>query len=112
MRSIIGVVGGLLFALAVLKPTIAAAQEAGAQNEAANTGQDFFKPPRNLFQLMYKYRTAPGSGTGPGSVGTVTTDTVNLRLDHRIDLSQQSLLALSDSMLPIETTPNALARST
>ena len=47
---------------------------------------------------MYGYRTAPGSGRSPGSIDTVTTDTLNLRLDDRIDLSQQSLLALRSDL--------------
>jgi hypothetical protein len=70
----------------------------GADTQVPNTGQDLFKPPKNLFQLMYEYRTAPGSGNTPGSIDTVTTDTLNLRLDHRIDLSQQSLLALRSDL--------------
>ena len=47
---------------------------------------------------MYETKTAPGSGSAPGSIDTVTTDTLNLRLDHRIDLSQQSLLALRSDL--------------
>jgi hypothetical protein len=79
---------------------MATSQEANVQ--VANTGQDFFKPPLNLFQLMYEYRTAPGRGSTPGSVDTVTTDLLNLRFDHRIDLSNQSLLVLR-SDLPLLT---------
>jgi hypothetical protein len=79
-----------------LPPTIAAAQQVDAQ--VPNTGQDFFRPPKYLFQSMYEYRTAPGSSSTPGSIDTVTTDTLNLRLDHRIDLSQQSLLALRSDL--------------
>ena len=48
------------------------------------TSQDVFKPPENLFQLRYQYRTAPGGGSTPGSIATVTTDQIRLRLDHRI----------------------------
>ena len=43
---------------------------------------------------MYGYKTAPGSGGTAGSTATVTTDTVDLRFDHRVDLSQQSMIAL------------------
>lgn len=84
------------FFVVFLPPAIAPAQQLDAQT--ANTGQDFFRPPKNLFQLMYEYRTAPGSGSTPGSIETVTTDSLNLRLDHRIDLSQQSLLALRSDL--------------
>jgi hypothetical protein len=82
-------VSGLFLGLIILEPSTAASQQSNAANQAPNTGQDFFKPPANLFQLLYGYRTAPGSGDA-----TVTTDTFNLRLDHRIDLSQQSVIAL------------------
>ena len=82
-------VSGLFSGLITLEPSTAASQQSNAANQAPNTGQDFFKPPANLFQLLYGYRTAPGSGDA-----TVTTDTLNLRLDHRIDLSQQSFIAL------------------
>jgi hypothetical protein len=82
-------VSGLFLGLIILEPSTAASQQSNAANQAPNTGQDFFKPPANLFQLLYGYRTAPGSGDA-----TVTTDTLNLRLDHRIDLSQQSVIAL------------------
>jgi hypothetical protein len=82
-------VSGLFLGLIILEPSTAASQQSNAANQAPNTGQDFFKPPANLFQLLYGYRTAPGSGDA-----TVTTDTLNLRLDHRIDLSQQSFIAL------------------
>jgi len=85
-----------LFFQVILLPTMATAQEADAQ--VTNTGQDFFRPPKNLFQLMYESKTAPGSASAPGFTDTVTTDTLNLRLDHRIDLSQQSLLALRSDL--------------
>jgi hypothetical protein len=97
-RSIINIatLSLLMFLGLTLLPTFATAQEADAQ--VPNTGQDLFRPPKNLFQLTYGYRTAPGSGSTPGSFDTVTTDTLNLRLDHRIDLSQQSLLALRSDL--------------
>jgi len=47
-----------------------------------------------LFQLLYEYKTAPGSGAEKGTIREVTTDLVNLRLDHKIDLSSQWELAL------------------
>ncbi|MDE2285637.1 MAG: hypothetical protein KGK33_13580 [Hyphomicrobiales bacterium] len=73
----------------MLHASFAKAQTGSVPNQAENTGQDAFRPPANLFQLLYGYQTAPGSG---GS--TVTTDRLNFRFDHRIDLSPQSLLVL------------------
>jgi hypothetical protein len=91
---------GLLVGLITLKSADALSQESSAPDQLPNTGQDFFKPPQNLFQLLYSYKTAPGNGETPGSIATVTTDTVDLRLDHRVDLSQQSLIAFRTD-LPI-----------
>lgn len=88
-----------LLAGVALSPTAAAAQSAGAPPPAApqsslqgqaeeNIGEDFVRP-LNLFQLMYGYRTAPGAGAQPGTITEVTTETFNLRLDHRIDLDPE-----------------------
>jgi len=92
------VIATALFAFAILQPAIAAAQGANPADQGPNTGTDFFKPPPNLFQLMYGDKTAPGNGSAPGSVATVTTDTVNMRFDHRIDLTPQSTLALRSDL--------------
>jgi len=91
---------GFLVGLITLKPVGAASQQLNPPDQVPNTGQDFFKPPEHLFQLLYSYKTAPGSGETAGSIATVTTDTVNLRMDQRIDLSQQAAIALR-SDLPI-----------
>jgi hypothetical protein len=91
--------GGLLLGLIALNPGGAASQQL-TPDQAPNTGQDFFEPPPNMFQLLYDYKTAPGSGAAPGSLATVNTDTLNLRLDHRVDLSRQSMIALRGD-LPI-----------
>jgi hypothetical protein len=77
-----------------LRPGVAAAQGSSSQNQNANTGDDLFEPPPNLFQMMYQYRTAPGSGSTPGSIREVTTDTLNLRMDHTVNLAPLWLLAL------------------
>jgi hypothetical protein len=69
------------------------AQPTSSQDQAENAGDDFVRP-LNLFQLFYEYKTAPGSGSEKGTIGEVTTDIVNLRADHRIDLARQWALAL------------------
>jgi Putative MetA-pathway of phenol degradation len=93
-----GLIGGCLFAVAALWPTIAASQQAPAQDQNANTGNDLFRPPPNLFQMMYEYKTAPGSGSTPGSTREVTTDTLNLRYDHALDLAPMWILALRSDL--------------
>jgi hypothetical protein len=87
-------IGGCLLAIVVLRPDGAAAQAASSQGESANTGNDLFRPPPNLFQMMYDYKTAPGSGSTPGSTRDVTTETLNLRMDHSLDLAPMWILAL------------------
>jgi hypothetical protein len=54
-------IGGCLLAVLMLRPAGAAAQAASSQGQDANTGNDLFRPPPNLFQMMYGYKTAPGS---------------------------------------------------
>jgi hypothetical protein len=87
-------IGGCL--LAVLAPWAdgAAAQVAPSQDQNASTGDDLFRPPANLLQMMYDYRTAPGSGSTPGSTRDVTTERFNLRMDHSLDLAPMWILAL------------------
>ena len=97
--------GGFLFGVVALNPGGAASQQLNARDQTPNTGEDFFRPPLNLFQLLYEYRTAPGSGAAPGSLATVTTDTVNLRLDHRVDLSGQSMIALRGDLPMVAKNP-------
>ena len=57
-------------------------------------GNDLFRPPANLFQMMYDYKTAPGTGSTPGSTRDVTTETFNLRMDHSLDLAPRWILAM------------------
>ncbi|MGD0849108.1 transporter [Bradyrhizobium sp.] len=87
-------IGAGLLAVGTLWPTVAASQEASSQDQNANTGNDLFRPPPNLFQMMTQYKTALGSGSMPGSTREVTTDTLNLRFDHSLDLASQWVLAL------------------
>jgi hypothetical protein len=100
MRLLVGIsfprllTSALSLGLIVLAASDAASQQTNAASEVPNTGEDLFRPPANLFQLLYGYRTAPGGGETPGSIANVTTDTVNLRLDHRLDLSRQSVIVV------------------
>jgi Putative MetA-pathway of phenol degradation len=87
-------VGGCILAVLTVWPNVAGAQDASSQDQNANTGNDLFRPPPNLFQMMYDYRTAPGSGSTPGSTRDVTTETLNLRMDHSLDLAPLWILAL------------------
>jgi hypothetical protein len=91
-------IGRGLLAVAMMWPTLAASQEAPAQDQNDNTGNDLFRPPSNLFQMMYEYKTAPGSGSTPGSIREVTTDTLNLRYDHSLDLAPFWILALRSDL--------------
>ncbi len=86
-----------LLAIAVLRPDVAAAQDASTRDQG-NAGEDFFRPPSNLFQLMTGYRTAPGSGPTKGSVSDVTTETLNIRYDHAVDLAPMWIMALRSDL--------------
>jgi hypothetical protein len=71
---------------------------------AENNGQDFTRP-ENLFQLRYEYRTAPGTGSEPGTIRTVTTDMVVLRSDLKIDVAPQWTLALRGDLPFVNRNP-------
>jgi hypothetical protein len=86
-------IGGCLLAVLMPRPDGAAAQAASPADNA-NAGNDLFRPPANLFQMMDEYKTAPGSGSAPGSTRDVTTETLNLRMDHSLDLAPMWILAL------------------
>lgn len=94
-RAVFGVF--FLFAL-ILRPIVATAQVASSPDQSGNAGEDFFRPPSNLFQMMEQYRTAPGSGSTKGSLRDVTTEALNLRLDHALDLAPMWILALRSDL--------------
>jgi len=80
---------------AVTAGSVAAIAQTTTQNLAEDTGApDFFRPPPNMFQAMTEYRTAPGS------TREVTTETLNLRYDHAVDLPSGWVLA-TRSDLPL-----------
>jgi len=88
-----------LFATVIACPPFAVALE--QNNRALENGElDFFRPPPNLFQMMYGYKTAPGSGSEPNTTHEVTTQTLNLRYDHAFDLPSGWVL-VTRSDLPL-----------
>jgi len=100
------VIATCLFAVLALRPGVAFAQNATAvQDQNANTGNDLFRPPANLFQMMYQSKTAPGSGSTSGSTVDVTTETLNLRMDHSLDLAPLWILALRGDLPLLAKTP-------
>jgi hypothetical protein len=78
----------------------AGSQQGSSAKAAENNGQDFTRP-ENLFQFRYVYQTAPGSGSLPGTIRTVTTDRAVLRSDMQISVAPQWTLALRGD-LPFE----------
>jgi hypothetical protein len=66
----------------------AATQQGASAASAPNNGEDFTQP-ENLFQLRYRYLTAPGNGGANGNTREVTTDTLYLRSDIKYDLSSK-----------------------
>ena len=88
----------LVLAIALACSTIVSAEAQHASSPstlpaADNNGQDFTRP-ENLLQIRNLYQTAPGSGSVPGTLRTVTTDMTILRADGIIALSQQWSIAL------------------
>jgi hypothetical protein len=82
-----------LLMVASLLPRAAVSQTT-TQNFVDESGApDFFRPPPNMFQTMYEYKTAPGSDSTSGATREVTTETLNLRYDHAFDLSPGWLLS-------------------
>lgn len=82
---------GCVVAAVTAGSAAALAQTSNGQDDGG--ALDFFRPPPNLFQLETEYRTAPGSGSTPGSTREVTTDTLNLRYDHAFNLPSGWILA-------------------
>jgi hypothetical protein len=86
--------------LGIGTPQPAGAQQASTPSQqdsdagtAENNGQDFNRP-LNLFQARGEYRAAPGGGSEPGSIRTVSTEEAILRSDLKFDIAQRWTLAL------------------
>jgi hypothetical protein len=69
------------------------APPSSVQTAVPNNNQDFTRP-ENLFQLRNVFQTAPGSGSTPGTIRTVTTDTTVLRADYKFNIAPQWTVAL------------------
>ena len=65
----------------------------GPSTVVENDGVDFTRP-ETLIQLRNVFQTAPGNGIVPDTIRPVTTDTLVLRSDLKIDLAPQWTLAL------------------
>jgi hypothetical protein len=106
----IATLGGSLAAGVLSSQQAAAEQPSGAQATAGagaaveNYDQDFTRP-ENLFQLRYIYRTAPGSGSAPGTIRTVTTNMAVLRSDLKFDVAPQWTLALRGDLPFVDKNP-------
>ena len=105
------IVIGLIIVLALPRRAIAApqdaaadppmsqtSQDANAQEQADYNGDDATRP-LNLVQLRDTYKTAPGT-TRP-----VTTNTITLRADRRIDLTPQWQISLRTDLPVLATNP-------
>ena len=90
-----------LFAAAAATPGAAIAQTTEQNLTSDNGAIDFFRPPPNLFQILYGYRTVPGSGAEPNTTREVPTQTLNLRYDHAFDMTSGWIL-LTRTDLPMQ----------
>jgi hypothetical protein len=113
----------VLAALVALQPATAASQtvappappspnppiqQSSEGTRTENTGDDVDRPV-NLFQLLYGYRTAPGAGASRGTLREVTTDTINLRMDRRIELGPQWRVGLRADLPLLAKDPISVA---
>jgi hypothetical protein len=83
----------------------AGSQQGGGAGPAVENNDEDFTRPENLFQLRYEHRTAPGTGSEPGTIRTVTTDMVVLRSDGKIDVAPQWTLALRGDLPFVDRNP-------
>lgn len=102
-----------MLAFACVAPDRAGAQQADSAGDAGvpNNGQDFTRP-QNLFQLRYVFETAPGSGSAPDTIRTVTTDRAVFRTDFKVDLTSQWTLALRGDLPVVAKNPLTAANPT
>jgi hypothetical protein len=79
-------------------------QQTGGAGAEENNDEDFTRP-ENLIQSRFIYQTAPGSGSLPGTIRTVTTGTAVLRSDLKFDIAPQWTLALRGDLPFSEKNP-------
>ena len=105
-----GLAGAAMLGVVTVKPATAQQapsppqQNSGAGVGGENNGQDFTRP-HNLFQIRGEYQSAPGSGSEPGTIRTVTTERDMLRSDLKIDIVPQWTLALRGDLPLVERNP-------
>jgi hypothetical protein len=80
------------------RPPTDSASQAANEEEHPYNGDDATRP-LNLLQLRYTYKTAPGT------TRSVTTHTITLRADRRIDLSPDWQLAFRTDLPMLATNP-------
>ena len=68
---------------------VTAGGESGGQATLQDTAGHDFTSPEDLFQLRYRYKTAPGPGRVKGTIRTVTTNTLYVRSDFTVDLDSR-----------------------
>ena len=98
-------VGILALQQADAEPAAASSQQTGGAGPAVENNDQDFTRPENLFQLRYEYRTAPGTGSEPGTTRTVTTDMVVLRSDVKIDIAPQWAMVLRGDLPFVDRNP-------
>jgi len=98
------VFGACLVAI-ILRPGVAASQEASPHDQGPNAGEDFFRPPTNLLQLMTQYKTTLGSGSTQGTFVNVPSYTLNFRYDRATDLAPMWILALRSDLPAVAKNP-------
>ena len=101
----------VIVALVTLPCSLAKAQQASqnppdAEGASAgeNNGQDLTRP-ENLFQLRFVYQTAPGSGSTSNAIRKVSTENEILRMDTRLDLGAQWVMAFRGDLPFVEKNP-------
>ena len=80
--------------------TPAVSQQSSRSGPGTENNDEDFTRPENLIQTRFVYQTAPGSGTLPGTIRTVTTGTMVLRSDLKFDVAPQWTVAFRGD-LPI-----------
>jgi hypothetical protein len=108
--AVVRVVGAAMVGILALQqadaePAATSSQQTGGAGPVVENNDQDFTRPENLFQLRYEYRTAPGTGSEPGTTRTVTTDMVVLRSDVKIDIASQWAMVLRGDLPFVDRNP-------